>query len=122
LRIQILILAWLLVSLAGAQQPGTTPAHSPCVVTLGKLIAETEGWNKTTSLVRRQHNPGALRLRSGPYRTYADDATGWESLFLNIERLRRGGLAWRQVIRIWSEVPDRYERAIAPRFFKSCSD
>jgi hypothetical protein len=97
-------------------EPPAAPTEEACAARLEKLIGETEGWGNPASLVRRQHNPGGLRLRSGEYARYLSDQEGWEALHSLISRYREWRWKWIQIIRVWSEVPDRYEAAIAPRF------
>jgi hypothetical protein len=88
------------------------PPHDPCVLRLGRLITQVE------RMPARFNNPGALRLRSGTYRTFSTVEEGREAMYKNIERLK-ATRTWRQVIRIWSESPERYEAAIDP-YFASC--
>jgi hypothetical protein len=92
------------------------PAEEACVARFAKIVAETEGWDHPDTLVRRQHNPGALRLKNGKYATYLTDQEGWERLRDNIRRLRSFHWKWIRIIHAWSEAPEKYEAAIAPRF------
>jgi len=101
---------------AKPQAADTSQPDEACVARLEQIIGETEGWGNPVSLVRRLHNPGGIRLRSGEYARYLSDQEGWATLRALIERYRAWRWKWIQIIRVWSEAPDQYEAAIAPRF------
>lgn len=100
----------LILTFAFAIASAAAPGRDPCVRELGKLIAGIE------NIPRSENNPGALRSADGFYFVFDSPAAGWEALFHQIERLRRHGKSWLQIIRLWSQVPDKFEAAIAPKF------
>lgn len=92
------------------------PTEEACIERFSKIVADTEGWGNPGNLVRRQHNPGAIRLKSGKYATYLTDIEGWAQLNALIALYRALHWKWIRIIHVWSEVPEKYEAAIAPRF------
>jgi hypothetical protein len=109
---------------AGAELHAQTPEHprrpaiqieieKECVEDLGRRFARLEGWGASWTLVRRYHNPGALRLRSGEYRRFESDEAGWSALFRDITGKRERGWSWIRIITAWSENPEAYRRELA---------
>lgn len=84
-----------------------------CLRTVGARIARIEGWANPKSLVRRFHNPGALRTRSGRYARYRSDDAGWQALYADLRAKTARGLSWPKIIDVWSEQPDAYRRAFS---------
>jgi hypothetical protein len=69
-----------------------------------------EGWNDLKSLVRRQHNPGALiyagqpgaRLGQSGYAAFKTDAEGMAALLADLRAKTRLGMTLRQIMDCWS--------------------
>lgn len=68
------------------------------------FIARREGWWHDGSLVRRTHNPGALRYAAQPgaspgprgFAMFDSDLEGWEALERLIAHYRDAGHRWRR--------------------------
>ena len=74
-------------------------------------ISVHEGWNDLKSLVRRQHNPGALiyvgqpgaRKGKNGYARFKTDAEGMAALLADLRAKSALGMTLRQIMACWSE-------------------
>lgn len=85
-----------------------------------KRIAHIEGWDKPRSLVRRLHNPGALKYAHqrgatrGPrgFARFKTDEDGWAASWRDYSAKRRHGLTLRQIARLRCGPGDDVERYV----------